>query len=94
MIVPSALNSIVARKLNIFCLYIFNDDCLVETRILWHLFWPKKLINITMVTVINNQVVLEEEYDENYEPTEEGIPHIIYHFDNDISVLTVTLTRL
>ena len=47
-----------------------------------------------MVTVINNQVVLEEEYDENYEPTEEGIPHIIYHFDNDISVLTVTLTRL
>jgi hypothetical protein len=26
-----------------------------------------------MVTVINNQVILEEEYDENYEPTEEGI---------------------
>jgi hypothetical protein len=25
-----------------------------------------------MVTVINNQVILEEEYDENYEPTEEG----------------------
>jgi hypothetical protein len=25
-----------------------------------------------MVTVINNQIILEEEYDENYEPTEEG----------------------
>ena len=26
-----------------------------------------------MATVINNQVILEEEYDENYEPTEEGM---------------------
>lgn len=26
-----------------------------------------------MVTVINNQVILEEEYDESYEPTEEGM---------------------
>jgi hypothetical protein len=25
-----------------------------------------------MVTVINNQIILEEEYDENYKPTEEG----------------------
>ena len=25
-----------------------------------------------MVTVINDQVILEEEYDENYEPTEDG----------------------
>ena len=43
-----------------------------------------------MVTVINDQIILEEEYDENYKPTEAGTCmhsiFIIYHND-EITIL-------
>ena len=30
------------------------------------------------MAVVNNQVILDEEYDESYEPTEQGITKIVH----------------
>lgn len=37
------------------------------------------------ITVINDQLILEEDFDENYEPSEEGMSHFFFEYWGSIA---------
>lgn len=63
----------VLKFWNSSCLLVTKFNCLYFVVLFTAKWQPSSFKkNAIMVTVINDQIILEEEYDENYQPTEEG----------------------